>query len=165
MSEDPNKDYNTTRMAHFYEDARINNRGAIEFGIVGLRSLFLVNGGAMLAMLTFVGNVCVTSEAVLNYRLAFLCFGIGISSALIATFCSYFSQGVSGVTSIYDADGIYFAQINRKQASDEIRTEAGRERRVSNRFRYSALGFALISGLLFIVGMLVAVEAIISSNT
>lgn len=164
MSEDPNKDYNAIRMAHYFEDARISSKGAIDFASIGLRSLFLVNGGALLALLTFIGNAGIPENASESYSFAFFAFGAGVIFALISVFFSYFSQGVAGLVSAYDADWIYFSQIEGKKVAEELKADGNRERKVNQRLRYIAVGCALASGALFTIGIFFAFDGVVTSS-
>jgi hypothetical protein len=67
-----------------------------EYGVMGLRSLFLLNGGAIIAILTLIGTVL--DEGQSNARLtpasfvpAFQAFGMGLVFAVIAMLCGYFN--------------------------------------------------------------------------
>lgn len=60
----------------------------------GLRSLMLINGGAIVALLTFIGN----AKTELNpaaIRLSFMFFGLGIILGMIAHVIGYFSQNIA----------------------------------------------------------------------
>tara|TARA_R110001606_G_scaffold264379_1_gene413046 strand:+ start:621 stop:944 length:324 start_codon:yes stop_codon:yes gene_type:complete len=97
-------EFHKIRIAHLYHEVGSLDRGTIEFALVGLRSLFIVNGGALIALLTFIGNIDLESRSLLSLQWSFLGFGAGLFFALVATFFSYFSQGLSSLTSTYDAD-------------------------------------------------------------
>jgi hypothetical protein len=62
-----------------------------QLGQAALRSMVLVNGGAIIGLLTFIGN---TSSVVSAGHLKFgmVLFGIGLLLALLAHFGAYFSQ-------------------------------------------------------------------------
>ena len=63
----------------------------VDYSQAGLRNLQLVNGGAIIALLTIVGNTNVDFE----YRAlwwAFFWFGSGLTLSLVAYFGAFFSQ-------------------------------------------------------------------------
>ena len=80
-----------------------NLRGAIDLGKQALKSLELLNGGAVVALLTFYGNVLSRSNAPVPFDKAevakgLLCFGMGLGCALLATIFAYVSQLVAATT-------------------------------------------------------------------
>jgi len=62
-----------------------------EIGTNAIRSMMLANGGAILALLTFVGNSRKTFDAG-DLFWAFSCFGAGVALSLLSYFAAYFSQ-------------------------------------------------------------------------
>ena len=62
-----------------------------EIGVAGNRSIMLANGGAIVALLTFIGNSDAVYQAY-DLKTAFICFGLGITSALLSFIASYVGQ-------------------------------------------------------------------------
>lgn len=75
-------------------------RATITTGQTALKSSLLINGGAAVATLAFVGNLLGRKEsyqALLNFiPESLVCFVFGVLSAAIAAGCSYFSQAGYG---------------------------------------------------------------------
>jgi len=75
-------------------------RATITTGQTALKSSLLINGGAAVAMLAFVGNLIGRKEShqgLLNFiPESLVCFVFGVLSAAIAAGCSYFSQAGYG---------------------------------------------------------------------
>jgi hypothetical protein len=74
-----------------------NLRGAISLGADAIKSLILVNGGAVLALLTFYGNVIARSPIPValdkSWLAPALCnFASGVAWAIGASICAYLSQ-------------------------------------------------------------------------
>lgn len=85
----------------------------VEIGIVALRSVFLVNGAAIVALLTFLGNV----ETVVNptmLQVAFRDFTIGLVLCLIAMGLSYITQQLFSHSEYDRAGAVYVAVINNE---------------------------------------------------
>jgi hypothetical protein len=107
-------------------------RAVISFGQVAIRSLVLINGGAAIAVLTFIGNFTQNQNSLMNelsYSLLSFCFGAA-AAALVAGF-AYVTQF------LYDGFS--------KKAS-----------RIGTAFHILAVFFAIASFTLFIVGVLTA---------
>jgi hypothetical protein len=95
------------KIAQFdYEELRndVNERlkYQFEFSQAIFKSLFLINGGAIVALLTFIGNGKSIVDKT-NLFLAMLFFCLGLAFILIAHFGAYFSQGYFMYASSYQA--------------------------------------------------------------
>jgi hypothetical protein len=73
------------------EEAADRLRFQVEYSQAGLRNLQLVNGGAVIALLTILGNTNVEFDG-RSLWWAFFWFGLGLSLSLIAYFGAFFSQ-------------------------------------------------------------------------
>jgi len=74
-----------------------NLKGAISLGLQTIRSLELVNGGAVLALLTFYGNVATNSSATIKIDVtwlnpALLNFASGVVWAVSCSILAYLAQ-------------------------------------------------------------------------
>lgn len=160
-----NDDYqhklHTIRMSHLYEDARVSTGATINFASGGVRSLFLVHGGALIALLTFVGNAGYEKATLSGLQSAFFLFGGGLFFALTAAFGAYFAQALATLSSTYDAEFIYFNQTGSSEISREMEKKADRERFRSNAVRITAVVSAVISGFTFPAGVFVAANALV----
>jgi hypothetical protein len=81
---------------------RTNLRGAIDFGILTIRSLILVNGAGAVGLLTFYGNAAAKGAAPVNVGFlttAIILFGFGVFFAITCSLAAYLSQlAVGAVT-------------------------------------------------------------------
>ncbi|MGK2287295.1 hypothetical protein [Pedomonas sp. V897] len=69
----------------------------------GLKGLMLVNGGAIVALFTFIGNEAPVALDTVKVWWAFRCFSAGIVFTLSAYFAAFFSQGQYYLSSQYEA--------------------------------------------------------------
>lgn len=124
----------------------------VEFAQSALKNLHLVNGGAIIALLTFIGNVNVEFD----YRSlwwGFAWFCIGLTSSLMAYLGAYFSQA-------------YFMNHTQKEAwSAQARargmpdTSGGhREFKIGNIHLVMAIVFTFLSVVCFVIGSLVSLS-------
>ena len=76
-----------------YQRAEVLHRSEVQnqLGQGALKSMMLVNGGAIIALLTFVGDKGKVAD-VLSLKIGMGCFGAGLFSGLLAYFAAYFSQ-------------------------------------------------------------------------
>lgn len=126
----------------------------VEFAQATLKNLHLVNGGAILALLTFLGN----TGFEFNYRSiwwAFVWFGLGLAASLAAYFGAFFSQ-------------VHFMNVTIAQAWNAQSHARGgkatnafeRDFKLGNRFMYFGIGAAVASLMLFMVGSFVALSGL-----
>ena len=77
----------------YYELQRINTKGTLDFALVAIRALILVNGAAVLALLTFLGNKTEASPASGSMLVCALWFFLGgVGFGLAITILAYLSQ-------------------------------------------------------------------------
>jgi hypothetical protein len=79
-----------------------NLKGAIALATVAIQTLTLVNGGAVISILTFYGNVVAKQPSVIlidrtNLKVALVLFGLGVFAATAAACCAYTSQLASAI--------------------------------------------------------------------
>lgn len=101
LSEDLHVEYNKARWGLYQEQYRAQNesnlemfRSVIASGQNALRALFLINGGAVIAILAFLGN-CYGKPKVFSCAGlpdALFCFTIGVGAIGVATALTYFTQ-------------------------------------------------------------------------
>lgn len=138
----------------YFEDAKERLGHAISLGQSALRSLFLVNGGAILAMLTLVGN----SNAVVEERAlfwAFIWFGSGLISTLASSVLFAISQMFymqSSNEEGWKAQAIYHAT---PYANDGTRDD-----RIGDLTMKGTIMLALLALILFLIGSFVALDAV-----
>lgn len=124
-------------------------RYQVEFSQSALKNLHLVNGGSILALLTFLGN----ADLDFNYRAvwwAFVWFSMGLITSLAAHFGANFSQA-------------HFMNLSAKQSwNAQLRARGLREMydikpdyTSGNRFVSFGIAAAFLSLLFFILGAFV----------
>lgn len=79
---------------HHLSDAIERIKSQNEFSQSAFRALLLINGGAIVAMLTYAGNV-LKPDGVANLTLAFVGYASGLLCTVIAMIAAYFSQGAA----------------------------------------------------------------------
>lgn len=145
------------KLDYAHNIAEVNQRLGFqqELAIEALKGLTLVNGGAIIALLTFIGN----SSAALDRTplwWSFLCFGLGIGLSLAAYIGGYFSQA-------------QFMEVSIRQAWDDQREMVGLPKQANfwpnfkrgNRALYAAIGCAVTSLASFAAGAAFALAGIL----
>ncbi|MEM1370509.1 MAG: hypothetical protein AAGG02_21440 [Cyanobacteria bacterium P01_H01_bin.15] len=68
-------------------------KAVIGFGQSAIRALILINGGASIAVMTFIGNYSVEQAPLISaFSFALLLFSMGVATAALAAACSYVTQ-------------------------------------------------------------------------
>jgi hypothetical protein len=111
-----------------------NLKGAITLAVAALQSLAIVNGGAVISILTFYGNVAAKSPA------AFHIDRIDIKAALIS-----FALGVA-----FDLFAFGFAYLSQLESATKTNSRCERP------IRIAAIGCGFASALLFLFGVVLA---------
>ncbi|XUU61000.1 hypothetical protein ACRAQ6_01655 [Erythrobacter sp. HA6-11] len=129
-----------------WDDFKIRHQAAVEYAQSAVKSLILVNGGALIALLTFIGNSDVEAGP-RGMFWSFVWLGLGLASALFALFPSYVSQSN------------YMYAARDRLADTDVDTEA-KDIRGDNAAVFAFL--SLFSSLvLFLLGAFVALFAIL----
>ena len=136
MAEDQNIDW---------EDFKLRHEAAVAYAQATLKTLLLVNGGAIIALLTFLGNNDVEVEP-RGIFFAFVWFSIGLALTMLAHGLAYIVQV-----------GHLQAAAARMANAEDLTADADR----SAGWFTSAAALCCMGGLfLFIVGAFVALVAI-----
>ena len=71
---------------------KASHESTIQFGLQAIRCLMAANGGAVVALLTFLGNA--ENEAVDSGQIApaLTGYAVGLALAILTAFCSYLAQ-------------------------------------------------------------------------
>ena len=87
---------------HLLEDSTLRVRYQHEFSLAGFQSLILINGGAIIGLLTYAGNL---KDKVAANQLsgAFLSYVIGLAVTILAYLFAYYSQGLFMTAEMHDA--------------------------------------------------------------
>jgi hypothetical protein len=67
-------------------------KGLINLSIEALKALLLINGGAAVAVLAYLGNLAAKSSTLPDIKNAMLCFAGGVLTAALAFLAAYFTQ-------------------------------------------------------------------------
>jgi len=127
-----------------WEDFKVRHQAAVEYAQAALKSLVLVNGGAILSLLTFVGNADSTvDKALISY--SFLAFGIGLIFALGAHFAAYWAQ-----------EGYLNSAVARAEGNDPLDGNRKGDRGV-----FWGIFTGALSLLGFTIGAFLALDAIL----
>lgn len=70
----------------------ISMRAAVDFALAGIRGMYLLNGGAVIAILTFMGNVKMFSSTQIALANSIIWFVLGLISVMVCTVFSYLGQ-------------------------------------------------------------------------
>jgi hypothetical protein len=146
------KDYNA-----FLEEAKDRLRYQVEFAQGLLRNLLLVNGGAVLALLTTLGNTSVHPDP-RGMWWAFFWFGVGLFAVLAAYFAAFFSQ-----LHFYNAS--VFQAWNAQQGAHDLEQPHSPipEFNKGNLSMNIGIIVAIIGVSSFLIGSFVALEALLAS--
>ncbi len=82
------------RRMELWKETRLEmTKAAIGFGQGAIRALILINGGAAIAVMTFIGNFgTVQAGLISSFSLALLLFSMGVAAAALVAGCSYVTQ-------------------------------------------------------------------------
>lgn len=103
--------------AHFLEDASERLRFQNEATLAGFKTLVLINGAAVIALLTYAGNVK-EAQITSQFGSAFSWYIAGLMATTVAYGCAYLSQGM-----FMQTDG-YHAQLEFGDLADPSGVEA-----------------------------------------
>ena len=146
------KDY-----AAFSEEASQRLRFQIEFAQAAIRNLLLVNGGAVLALLTALGNSVMHPEP-RGLWWSFFWFALGLSAALAAYFAAFYSQ-------LYFYNSSLSEAWNAQQVAHELPETHNPlpDFQKGNRALVGGVVTAIISLSSFVIGAFVALGALVRS--
>jgi hypothetical protein len=140
------------KIRFFQEDATDRLRFQQEFSISGFKTLILVNGGAVIGLLTYLGNLHDERTAA-GLRLAFAGYVVGLACAVLAYLPAYYGQGQ---VMLHSASEVFVAM-----GIEEENAETQRKRvRQSNFWIGAAVVLSLLSLLGFVGGSIAAMCAI-----
>ncbi len=124
------------------------------YGQSALKSAFLVNGGAIVALLTFVGNVESTVD-IEGLFWAFVSFIAGLIASLLGYLGAYFSQNYFYLAMLDEA------RLSKAKALNlHLKAEAAKETRSGNCWLGVAIAGAILSVISFGCGSIMALQSI-----
>lgn len=151
------------------------NRGAIAFAVMGLRALFVLNGGALIVFPAYLSlldiNVDVAFEDSFTAAASFIA---GLLAVALATLIGYLTQLQSGRHAYHGKQAVVIALQNALRgpglsaATDAIvenhKIAAAKAKRMAAAFRALAVVFALLSLGCFTSGAYFAAAAVITGT-
>ncbi|MDP9421639.1 MAG: hypothetical protein M3Q19_02180 [Pseudomonadota bacterium] len=127
-----------------------------EIGMAAVKSIMFANGGAILALLTFIGNRQGTYDKA-DLKIAFQSFSIGMLCTLAAYIAGYFSQGQ---LSNFDTTNSWNYQLDMK---GEKRAHDGKwEGNLGTWFLAAGIGLVLGGLAFFAHGAFAALEGVLA---
>ena len=138
----------------YFDDARARLGHAVTLAQGAIRSLVLVSGGAILSLLTLVGNSSVEVEKVALYW-AFFWFGGALVTGLLSSILAAVSQINYMMSSTEEGWKAQAESYGKAYPNDGTNDD-----RLGDRATLFALSSAIFSLILFIVGSFVALGAI-----
>ena len=136
------------------KDAEKRLEFADSYAHAGLKSLFLVNGAAIVALLTFAGNADLEFDK-RGIFWSFAWFSIGICFNITSYFGAYFNQNFYMITSTKRSLNAKYAALGIPHTIDE-----SKDMRTGNIWIGVAILSAVLSFVLFVTGAFVALVAI-----
>jgi hypothetical protein len=156
-----NEQIDTAERAIALEDYKLNSQEGlerlkyqVEYSQSALRNLQLVNGGAIIALLTFIGNV---EEGIdrISILWSFIWFSIGLVSSLASYLGAYISQA-----RFMDVAFLQAWQAQHR-AQGSLRTfPHDKEMKCGNLALAIGIVLAVLSVLCFMIGAFVAIEGL-----
>jgi len=161
-------------IAPFDRQAQEANAHAVALGAVGLRALFVLNGGALLVFPAYLSVLGTDLDAA--FRPAFLAgvgFLAGLVMAAVATMLAYLTevnrgrlafQGKHAVTvALQDAyRGAHASEPASQMDIDDFRAQAMRTAKASRRLRIAAVIVAIFSLAFFAAGAFFSAAAVMT---
>ena len=127
---------------------------ADRYAHAGIKSLFLVNGAAIISLLTFIGNSATEYDR-RGLFWEFAWFALGLATAISANFGAYFCQNFFLLNSWKRALNAKYQAMGIEHKLDD-----SRDMRVGNFWIAMAISSAVMSFFLFVLGSFVALVAI-----
>lgn len=161
MRREHNAPVTSLEIARLNHDANVSEvserlRFQHEYSLAGIRGLFIANGGAVIALFTFMGN----TQANFDHQFlwwSFLAFGSGIAAALAAYFGAYLSQAQFMYVTAHQMWNFQRIMVGTDQTEDHEKPL-----KWGNRALNSAIGAAVASLTGFVVGSGFALSAVLN---
>lgn len=139
----------------------MSERAVIEFALSGLRGLLISHGGAMIALLTFLGNSSIAVQKAGYLWTAFGLFASGLFLTLVSLIFSYFSQAYVSQNSLAVAERLFFHDLGNESLVAEQTISEEKAGKISTRMRITAIIAASLSALGFIGGIAFGIWALV----
>jgi hypothetical protein len=148
-------DINIARMSAFQENARHRGEQVIALALLGLRSLVLLNGGAIVSLFTVLGHVSDLSITQARLWGAFVSYAIGLAAVIIAILFGFLSQNEFMLFDYTSAARMYW-EITQQVSQEHIDKDVN----FGQKNWLTAIGFSVASLALFVIGSGFALSAV-----
>jgi len=158
------RDLDKARVEALYRSQAERSKFVIDFALLGLRSLVLVNGGALIAMLTFLGH---NQELAIRRELwsGFGWLVVGLGAALGSIVCAYLSQQQFTHQEASAAEKIFMNSYGNQAKNEAAAGEhEARHLRQGAMWQYIAIALALLSFGCFARGCYVTLGALVEAS-
>lgn len=146
---------NVARLTQLSEDARLRGRQVVDLALLGLRSLLLLNGGAVVSLFTVLGHLSDLTIAQVRLWVAFGSYAFGLVAVLLATLLGFLAENEFMQEDFLRAARTYFEAAGMQPRSDiSYRVVEGK------RMWTIAVIFAVLSLGLFVLGSGFALSAV-----
>ncbi len=144
------------------ENRRVANHSEIEFGKLGIQSMYLLNGGAAVGVPAFINKLATNDIAIKSVVIASVSmFCLGITMAAAANLCAFFasSNNVKSWARYRDSTSLSIYMVNygydnehTKEQMDQYQNEGLKYGKYASRWQATAVLCALGSLIFFAFG-------------
>jgi hypothetical protein len=131
----------------------------MQLALSALRGLALANGGAIVALFTFIGNVGLASGSSALLWGGFAVFAVGLSASIAATIFGFFAQGYYGFSTQHQIWNEQRMMFGAESDSGEYTAFHAKGQRAEN----SGVITAIVSLGCFVVGSGLALAGVLSA--
>lgn len=153
-------EYNKIRMTSLYANGEARFKSTFDYAMLGLRSVLIANGGALIAMLAYLGNARMLPRDPGLMWWAFGLFTAGLVSSLLAVLAAYVSQGEFARQDTSNAEFIYFHSVGDPKNAAEQSTDADKSMRQGGIAEKIGIAFYVASVAAFVAGAITGVFAL-----
>jgi hypothetical protein len=164
-----------TDLSPLEQNALEASKAAITFAQNTLRSLFLLNGGALIALPTFSSMLRFSPAQTYYLLLPIGSFVVGLVMCTVASFLAYFALGQSAAR-LYARMEVFKVNLNEGRVAEDIKTTLRESKkfhvsaeqkahRSLNRYEVTAVLFGVASLLSFIFGATTGGYALAKAET
>jgi hypothetical protein len=158
-AEPAHAEYHKVRQAHLYALAANRFASAGDFAQLALRSAIIANGGALVAILTFLGHTGRTVSGI-SLWLAVIAFVLGLFAALVTVFFAFQAQAAFGRQEAAGSDKIYFHLLSDREKCDEEDALETKQMAIGGKWQLAGEITYIISIVLFVLGAVAGILAL-----
>ena len=158
-----NPDLAKARLEQLYGITRDRMKGVVDLSLLGLRSLLLLNGGAVVSLFTVLGHYAEIGVRADRLWLSFACFVVGLVLNMVGLLFGFLSQNEFAAAEYTEATRAYFeATIGIEQPHMTRSTKNGTWQWIT------AISLVVASLIAFVCGSafaLIAVQHVVPHHT